>query len=104
MRYKLPDEETSRLITTPITHKHDEENIAKMPHAHIIGEFKFATAVASFAQLLKGGEYTGGDLGFEDVLELAEENLGQDCFGYRREFTTLVRTAKRLVQEPSTEF
>jgi Ca-activated chloride channel family protein len=98
IRYKLPEEDTSKLITTPITHEHDEENIHKTTGANIIGEFKFATAVASYAQLLKGSKYTG-DFKYEDVLKLAETNKGEDGFGYRREFIQLVRTTKRILQE-----
>jgi Ca-activated chloride channel family protein len=84
MRYKLPDEDTSKLITRPITPEDATE---------LEGETGFATAVAGFAQVLKGGKYTG-DFDYDDVIELAQKTKGQDAFGYRSEFVQLVRKAK----------
>jgi len=56
-------------------------------------EVNFATAVAGFAQLLKGSDYTG-DFTYDKVIELAQANKGKDEFGYRTEFVQLVRKAK----------
>ena len=53
---------------------------------------RFAVAVAGFAQLLKDGKYIG-DWGYEDALQLAVSNKGDDTYGYRAEFTQLVRKA-----------
>ncbi len=83
IRYKLPDEDTSTLITTPIVAQ-DEQ---------VTGDAAFATAVASFAQLLKGGKYTGS-MTYDDVIEMAQQGKGKDEFGYRSEFIQLVRLAK----------
>jgi Ca-activated chloride channel family protein len=52
----------------------------------------FSTAVAGFAQLLKGGAYTG-KLSYEDVIEQAQKARGEDRNGYRTEFVDLVRKA-----------
>ena len=84
IRYKLPEEDTSKLITRPITKKDD---------AGLDGDTGFATAVAGFAQILKGGKYTG-DYDYDDVIELAQKTKGQDTYGYRSEFVQLVRKAK----------
>ena len=84
IRYKLPQEEASRLITRPVTSGDVTTND---------GETGFATAVAGFAQLLKGGRYTG-DYDYDDVIELAQRAKGPDRFGYRTEFIQLVRKAK----------
>ena len=54
---------------------------------------RFATAVAGFAELLRGGKYAGG-LRYEDVARIAVAAKGQDSFGYRAEFIQLVRAAK----------
>jgi Ca-activated chloride channel family protein len=103
IRYKLPDEDQSRLLSKPITVANDvqkmEESLDPSMRT-VVKEFRFASAVASFAQLLKGSDGTG-DFGYEDILALAEETAGEDPYGYRKEFLTLVRTAKRLVQESS---
>ena len=55
-------------------------------------DVQFSTAVAGFAQLLRGGRYTGG-LSFEDVLREAQASRGEDPYGYRAEFVQLVRRA-----------
>jgi Ca-activated chloride channel homolog len=56
---------------------------------------KFSSAVVQFAMLLRDSKYKG-DSDFDKVLKLAEESKGEDKFGYREEFITLVRMAKRL--------
>jgi Ca-activated chloride channel family protein len=84
IRYKLPEEDTSKLITRPITRQDVTE---------LSGDTGFATAVAGFAQILKGGKYTG-DFDYDDVIELAQKTKGQDPYGYRSEFVQLARKAK----------
>lgn len=54
---------------------------------------RFATAVAAFGQLLRGGTYTGA-YNYDEVIKLAQAARGNDLFGYRAEFITLVRLAK----------
>jgi Ca-activated chloride channel family protein len=83
IRYKLPNEETSRLITEPVT----EANAVPSTEA------RFSAAVAAFGQLLRGGQYTKA-FTYDDVIALAQANKGPDEFGYRSEFINLVRMAK----------
>jgi Ca-activated chloride channel family protein len=85
IRYKLPDQDRSTLITTPITLDHET-----VPEAR---EARWATAVAAFGQLLKGGKYTGAYT-YDDVIALAQGAKGEDRFGYRAEFINLVRLAR----------
>jgi Ca-activated chloride channel family protein len=87
LRYKLPNETESKLITTPITAG------KASPSAIVESETNWAVAVASFAQIIKGGAYTG-KMTYDDVLKLAEANKGSDPFGYRAEFITLIHKAK----------
>ena len=54
---------------------------------------QFSTAVAGFAQLLRGGTYTG-KLRYDDVIEDAAGALGSDSNGYRAEFVQLVKKAR----------
>jgi Ca-activated chloride channel family protein len=56
-------------------------------------DVEFSTAVAGFAQLLRGGRYTGS-LRYEDVVRQAEDALGEDAHGYRAEFVRLVQRAQ----------
>lgn len=87
MRYKRPDENTSILMTRPIT-KADEKSFESLPD-----DLRFANAVAGFAQLLKGSKFVG-NLNYDQVIEIANAARGQDEFGYRTEFVNLVRLAK----------
>lgn len=86
LRYKLPGEAESKLITTPITPDLRGKGDA---------DTKFATAVAGFGQLLKGGKYTG-TYSYDDVINMAVQSKGADEYGYRGEFINLVRLAKSL--------
>ncbi len=88
IRYKLPTDDVSRLITRPIPLQ--TRNLS----AVVQREVKFSTAVAGFAQILKGGTYTG-ELTFEDVIESAQNAKGEDRNGYRAEFVELVRKAQK---------
>jgi Ca-activated chloride channel family protein len=83
IRYKLPDSTRSRLIETPIRIS------AGVPSA-LVQDVRFSTAVAGFAQLLRGGQYTAA-LSYEDVLREAQASRGEDPYGYRAEFVQLVR-------------
>lgn len=89
MRYKLPKESVSKLITTPITT--DLDGTAGT-------EQTFATAVAGFAQILQGGQHLSVDFTYDDVIALAKKGKGEDTFGYRAEFINLVRLAKSSAQ------
>ena len=88
IRYKLPEEDTSKLITRAI-------NVDD--RVELTGDTGFATAVAGFAQILKGGKYTG-DFDYNDVIELAQQAKGADPYGYRTEFVQLVRKAKTATE------
>lgn len=85
LRYKAPGEDTSKLIEMPIT-----------PDMGAATEdSRFAAAIAGFGQLLRDGVYTG-DWGYSDAIALAQDNIGDDPFGYRREAVTLMRLANSL--------
>jgi Ca-activated chloride channel homolog len=86
IRYKLPDEDTSSLVTQAIPLE-----TPRLPDV-VRREVGFSTAVAGFAQLLKGGAYTGR-LSYADVIEQAQQSRGEDRNGYRSEFVDLVRKA-----------
>lgn len=96
VRYKLPKEDTSKLITQPITAAHDLVLLAEGGTElapWVVRETGWATAVAGFGQLLKGGKYTS-NFDYDDVINLAQKNKGADEYGYRSEFIQLVRAAK----------
>ena len=105
IRYKRPGEDVSQLITTPVTGTNefpDPGTAVEITGCSGDGEEPrqcrernagWAVAVAGFAQLLKGGQYTGA-FAYDDVIRLAEQHKGADKFGYRAEFIRLVRLAK----------
>lgn len=87
MRYKLPMESTSKLITEPV--------LKNAEYKRDLSDVRFAIAVSAFAQKLQGGHYTG-DYSFDEIIALAQANKGADPYGYRTEFIQMVRLAKTL--------
>ena len=88
LRYKLPNEGLSRLISLPIT-----SALEKPEMAAALEDVRFSVAVAAFGQLLRGTPYLQ-NYGFDEVLALAQTARGADPYGYRAEFLNLVRLAK----------
>jgi Ca-activated chloride channel family protein len=88
LRYKLPKQEASKLITLAITPALERSDIAAAPE-----DVRFSVAVAGFGQLLRGLPYLG-TYNYDDVLALAQGARGADPYGYRSEFLNLVRLAK----------
>lgn len=81
-RYKKPNTQESRPLSLTIPNS-----------ATSIGEssdnMKFATGVAAFGLLMKDSEFKG-NASKDMILELIENSLGADEFGYRTEFRELV--------------
>jgi Ca-activated chloride channel family protein len=88
VRYKKPDQAASRLMQLPVA---ASSLAASFDRAG--DDFRFATAVAGFGQLLRGSRYAGG-WSLDDVLAVATASRGSDEFGYRSEFLSMVRMAK----------
>lgn len=90
IRYKLPTEETSKLITSPVTRANE---IASFDAAS--ADQRFSVAVAAFGQKLRGASQVAG-FGYDRISEIAAAARGADPFGYRGEFLSLVRLASAL--------
>ncbi|MGE4248461.1 MAG: von Willebrand factor type A domain-containing protein [Parvibaculaceae bacterium] len=88
IRYKLPGEKDSKLISEPVKIGAAATTVEAAPQ-----EARFAAAVAAFGQLLRGGQYTKS-YSYDDVIALAQGAKGNDPFGYRAEFINLARLAK----------
>ncbi len=88
IRYKLPGEKDSKLISEPMKIDAASATLDAAPQ-----ESRFATAVSAFGQLLRGAQYTKS-YSYDDVIALAQGAKGKDEFGYRAEFVNLVRLAK----------
>ncbi len=90
LRYKLPQEDVSQLITRPIDRDAIIGDLGRTSD-----NYRFSAAVAGFGQILRGSEYTG-TFDLEAAAKLAGAARGDDAFGYRGEFLSLVRTADAL--------
>ncbi|MDR1828651.1 MAG: von Willebrand factor type A domain-containing protein [Methylobacteriaceae bacterium] len=88
MRYKLPEASTATYSAEVVTPAEEYKTFGAAP-----ADARFAVAVASFAELVKGGKRTGS-LTFSDVLAMAEAAKGEDRSGERAGFIALVRKAQ----------
>ena len=86
LRYKTPEEEKSKKI---------EKSVTDMGKDNVSPDFRFASAVAMFAQLLKDSDFKGKAT-YDKVIETANKGLSFDPEGYRAEFVRLVQRAKGL--------
>ncbi len=94
VRYKLPGEDTSKLITRPVTSADQVSDLAKAPEST-----RFATAVAAYGSMLRGDPYVAKTFTWDSVIALANGAKGEDAFGYRAEFIQLARAAKSAASQ-----
>ena len=92
IRYKLPESDTSTLVSQGVTAANEHDRIEQ---ASV--DVRFGVAVAGFGQLLRGSRYTGA-FDYDQVIELAQGARGEDRFGYRSEFLQLVRLAQSAAE------
>lgn len=90
IRYKLPDADTSKLITTPVTAGNE---VSSFDAADT--DQRFSIAVAAFGQKLRNEDATA-KFGYDRIQEIANAARGADPFGYRAEFLSLVRLAAAM--------
>lgn len=89
LRYKLPDAQTSALMTLPLADSHTAFEDAS-------DDFRFGAAVASFGMLLRDSPYKGNAT-MAGVIESASAAKGDDADGYRAEFIQLAKLASDLM-------
>jgi len=88
LRYKKPNGNTSKLITTTVLDKNkDWENSSE--------NFRWSAAVVEFGMLLRESKFSQ-DADISTVLELAKGARGKDEEGYRSEFIRLVESSRFL--------
>ncbi|MBZ9760172.1 von Willebrand factor type A domain-containing protein [Mesorhizobium sp. CA8] len=90
IRYKLPDENVSKLITTPVTAANEVKSFDAAGT-----DQRFSIAVAAFGQKLRDEDQTA-NFSYDRIAEIANAARGADPFGYRAEFLSLVRLASSL--------
>lgn len=86
LRYKAPDGDVSKKIEYPLADNKSNK---------ISSDFRFASAVAMFGQLLRNSDFKG-DATYNKVVSMAKTALDEDENGYRREFIRLAEAAKGL--------
>lgn len=86
-RYKLPNQNKSRLMTLMA----GEKNYTTRPD----DDFRFASAVAEFALILKNSEHKG-EANFRNLIERARDSRGYDADGYRAQFLQLAELAYEM--------
>ncbi|MDR1161648.1 MAG: DUF3520 domain-containing protein, partial [Tannerellaceae bacterium] len=88
LRYKQPDSDKSQLIALPLIDTKLDD---------VSSDFRFASSVAMFGQLLRNSNYKG-EATYDQVITLAKTALDNDDSGYRREFIRLVETTKSFAR------
>jgi Ca-activated chloride channel homolog len=91
LRYKDPDQNTSKLIGGSIEDRGDQLEDAS-------DSYRFSAAVAAFGMLLRDSKYKGA-ASFAMVDDLAKGALGKDPHGYRKEFLGLITKAKKIKRD-----
>jgi Ca-activated chloride channel family protein len=85
LRYKQPDDATSRLMSIAVRDRNGE----------LTPNLGFAAAVAQFGMLLRKSEFKGQST-WTSAQQLATRHRGEDADGYRAEFIRLIQLAAAL--------
>lgn len=86
LRYKQPDGDKSKKIEQVLTDDSSDK---------VSSDFRFASAIAMFGQLLGDSDFKG-DASHDKVISLAKKGLDNDVSGYRREFIRLAESVKGI--------
>ncbi len=89
-RYKAPDEDVSTLITSPIS-------FGTSSFSQASENMRFAASVAEWGMVLRSSEHLPSR-NLERIISTVRGALGQDPFGYRAEFLTLLYRTRDLIQ------
>jgi|694.fasta_scaffold63983_5 Ca-activated chloride channel family protein len=90
LRYKKPNENTSKLMEVPVS-------ASSIAYKQASGQFRLAAAVATFGMILSDSKFKG-ESDFTLVRSLANSAVGEDPGGYRKEFVELCEKASKLYQ------
>jgi Ca-activated chloride channel family protein len=93
LRYKNPNEDSSRLIERTVVDLNADFGRAS-------DDLKFGAAIAGFGMLLRDSPYRGS-LTYDGVIEMALPTIAGDPSGYHAEAVELMRKAKALTVVPA---
>jgi Ca-activated chloride channel family protein len=88
LRYKQPDGQHSQEVKLPVID-------ADRSFVQASQDLQFAAAVAAFGMLLRESKHKGTAT-WDDVIDIARKNVGDDPHGYRREFISLAEQAREF--------
>jgi Ca-activated chloride channel homolog len=91
LRYKQPDGAVSKLMEVPVID-------AKMELQNTSSNYRFASSVAEFGMLLRNSSFKQ-QATYKNVISLAQNAIGTDSEGYRKEFLQLVQKATTLAKK-----
>ncbi|MCA1613132.1 MAG: VWA domain-containing protein [Acidobacteria bacterium] len=92
VRYKAPDAGESKLLNVAVA------DAGRGAWQTASDNFRFAASVAAFGLLLRDSEHKGS-ANYDGVAALARASSGADLQGHRREFVSLVETARTLSRQ-----
>jgi len=95
LRYKTPNENTSKLIEKRVKESDLKKDV-------IDEDFKFAAAVAEFGMLLRKSEFKGNST-YDGVIALAKNSFSKDDDGTKADFLRLVKIAATLDKTTSSK-
>lgn len=90
VRFKAPEGDVSKEMSFPIDPAQAKKSVSEAS-----ADFKFASAVAYFGEVLHESAFAD-NLSLTEIAKLAESALGEDKFGYRREFVEMVNNARAV--------
>ncbi len=93
LRYKLPNETTSKLTTQQVLGDNVIDELTDTSD-----NFRFSAAVAGFGQLLRQSKYLN-NFDYDSAATLALDAKGHDRFGYRSELVQLIDLAGNLDEQ-----
>jgi Uncharacterized protein containing a von Willebrand factor type A (vWA) domain len=94
IRYKEPNDSKSQLITFPVTAIIEQMHAAQINFMNS-ADFRFASAVASFCELLRDSQYSD-NLDVDTIIAEATYGIGTDENGYRNEFLMMLYQYKYI--------
>jgi Ca-activated chloride channel family protein len=89
IRYKLPNENVSSLLSFPI----GKTSVRRAGTETV--DFRFAASVAGFGMLLRDSPHKGNAT-YTSVINLAQGAIGKDESGYRKSFVEMVKKAANI--------
>ena len=91
MRYKQPNDSISKLMTVAVSAEQKQMQLTS-------DNFRFAAAVAEFGMMLRNSSFKQ-QASYKEVISMAENALGTDKEGYRKEFLQLVKNANTIAKK-----